>query len=133
MLMFHLSDSVLVWHGVVGRDTCSQGLPSIAHTCTTCTQAFKVKAVIAHMDRLLRLADNEKLRSELTLFSLARDAEQPVQEEHRAGKLALMETCGPDQAETRQTGLASLASLTSVEHRLVHERSHHHRCPPSLR
>ena len=49
------------------------------------SQAFKVKAVTAHMDRLLRLADDATLRSELTLFGLARDAEQSVQEEHRAG------------------------------------------------
>ena len=46
-----------------------------------------MKAVTAHMDRLLRLADDATLRSELTLFGLARDAEQSVQEEHRAGNL----------------------------------------------
>jgi len=44
-----------------------------------------VRAVTAHMDRLLRLADDATLRSELTLFSLARDAEQPIEQEHRAG------------------------------------------------
>ena len=56
-------------------------------SCFRGAQAFKVKAVTAHMDRLLRLADDATLRSELTLFGLARDAEQPVQEEHRAGTL----------------------------------------------
>ncbi len=53
-----------------------------------------MRAVIAHMDRLLRLADDAALRSELTLFSLARDAEQPVQEAHRAGTLVFSNTGG---------------------------------------
>ena len=46
-----------------------------------------MKAVIAYTDRLLRLANSATLRSELTMFSLARDAEEPVLEEHRPGKL----------------------------------------------
>jgi hypothetical protein len=45
-----------------------------------------VKAVTAHLDRLLRLADNATLRSELTLFSLARDAEEPISAEHSPGE-----------------------------------------------
>jgi hypothetical protein len=41
--------------------------------------------VTAYMDRLLRLADNSTLRSELAQFPLAPDAEDAVLPEHRAG------------------------------------------------
>lgn len=48
-------------------------------------QAFKVAFVTSYMDRLLRLADNATLRSELAQFPLAADAEDAVLPEHRAG------------------------------------------------
>ena len=48
-------------------------------------QAFKVTFVTSYMDRLLRLADNATLRSELAQFPLAADAEDAVLPEHRAG------------------------------------------------
>jgi hypothetical protein len=44
-----------------------------------------VQFVTAYMDRLLRLADNATLRSELAQFPLAADAEDAVLPEHRAG------------------------------------------------
>lgn len=51
-------------------------------------QAFKVKAVTAYMERLLKLASNASLRAEMTQFALSRTAEQPVLAEHRAGELS---------------------------------------------
>lgn len=41
----------------------------------------------SYMERLLRLADNATLRSELAQFPLAPDAEDAVLPEHRAGDL----------------------------------------------
>jgi hypothetical protein len=58
------------------------GTHAIGHLCT---QAFKVTFVTSYMDRLLRLADNATLRSELAQFPLAADAEDAVLQEHRAG------------------------------------------------
>ena len=49
------------------------------------TQAFKVKAVSAYLERLQRLAATASLRAEMTQFALARSAEQPILPEHRAG------------------------------------------------
>ncbi len=39
----------------------------------------------SYMERLLRLADNSTLRSELAQFPLAADAENAILSEHRAG------------------------------------------------
>lgn len=63
-----------------------------ASVCPTLTapsfpplQAFKVKAITAYYERLLRLSSPASLRIEMTQFSLSVSAEQPVLAEHRAG------------------------------------------------
>ena len=42
----------------------------------------------SYMERLLRLADNATLRSELAQFPLAPDADDAVLPEHRAGRVS---------------------------------------------
>lgn len=54
-----------------------------------CLQAFKVKFVTSYTERLLRLADNTTLRSELAQFPLAVDADDAILPEHRAGMCEL--------------------------------------------
>ena len=54
-------------------------------------QGFKVKPVSQYMERLQRLAADATLREELTSFPLAKDAEEGVAAEHRAG--AALSSC----------------------------------------
>ena len=48
-------------------------------------QAFQLKFTTSYMKRLLQLADNATLRSEVAQFPLALDAQDAVLAEHRAG------------------------------------------------
>ena len=57
----------------------------VSEVWSSCAQAFKVQFVTSYMERLLRLADNATLRSELAQFPLAVDAGDAILPEHRAG------------------------------------------------
>lgn len=54
------------------------------------TQAWKLKYLNEHLERLLRLASNETLREELTAFPLAVSCEDGIQEQHRPGQFSLI-------------------------------------------
>ena len=53
-------------------------------------QAFKLRFLSEHSDRLVRLADNKSLREEMTTFPLARGMDGGVRDEDRAGLLPLL-------------------------------------------
>lgn len=48
-------------------------------------QGFRLRFLGAHLERLLRLADDATLRTELASFPLAAGAEGGIAAEHRAG------------------------------------------------
>lgn len=59
--------------------------PAVQQAVLKCIKVLKFKYLNPHMDRLMRLADDKTLRSELTAFPVAKGADNGVNEEHRPG------------------------------------------------
>ena len=73
---------LLLWDSVFSYlDVRHIRLPFVAQL-----QAWKLKYLNEHLERLLRLASDSTLREELTAFPLAKNAAGGIAEQHRQGK-----------------------------------------------
>ncbi|KAK9845304.1 hypothetical protein WJX81_002986 [Elliptochloris bilobata] len=63
---------------------------AVQQAALKCLKGFRLRYLGAHLDRLLRLADDATLRVELASFPLAAGAEGGIAAEHRADLLAVL-------------------------------------------